>query len=65
MAQSLISSLFHIVFGTKNRVAYLDDEINHELYLYIAKILQKIIASHYVSAAQQIISTFCVTQLKI
>ena len=40
MAQSLISSLFHIVFGTKNRVAYLDDEINHELYLYIAKILQ-------------------------
>ena len=40
MAQSLVSSIFHIVFGTKNRVAYLDDEISPELYLYIAKILQ-------------------------
>ena len=40
MAQSLTSLLAHIVFGTKNRIPYLDDEINHELYLYIAKILQ-------------------------
>jgi hypothetical protein len=35
MAQSLTSLLAHIVFGTKNRIPYLDDEINHELYLYI------------------------------
>jgi putative transposase len=40
MAQSLTSLLTHIVFGTKNKITYLDDEINHELYLYIAKILQ-------------------------
>jgi putative transposase len=40
MAQSLTSLLAHIVFGTKNRIPYLDDEINHELYLYIAKTLQ-------------------------
>ena len=40
MAQSLISVLIHIVFSTKNRAAYLDDEISPELYLYIAKILQ-------------------------
>ena len=40
MAQSLTSLLVHIVFGTKNRIPYLDDEINHELYLYVAKILQ-------------------------
>ena len=40
MAQSLTSLLAHIVFSTKNRITYLDDEINHELYLYIAKILQ-------------------------
>jgi len=40
MAQSLTNLLAHIVFGTKNRIPYLDDEINHELYLSIAKILQ-------------------------
>jgi len=40
VAQSLTSLLIHIIFGTKNRTPYLDDEINQELYLYIAKILQ-------------------------
>ena len=40
MAQSLTSLLVHIVFGTKNRIPYLDDVINYELYLYVTKILQ-------------------------
>ena len=40
MSQSLTNLLTHIIFGTKNRIQYIDDEINHELYLYIAKILQ-------------------------
>jgi len=40
MAQSLTRLLAHIVFGTKDRTPYLDDKINQELYLYIAKILQ-------------------------
>ena len=40
MPQSLVSSLFHIVFSTKNRINYLDDNISSELYLYISKVLQ-------------------------
>jgi putative transposase len=40
MTQSLSQILVHIVFSTQKRIAWLDDKITGELYLYINKILQ-------------------------
>lgn len=40
MSQSLAQVFLHIVFSTKKRVSWLDDEISSDLYRYITKILQ-------------------------
>ncbi len=40
MAQSLTKILVHIVFSTKKRKSWLDEEIISDLYLYVSKILK-------------------------
>jgi len=40
MSQSFSQLFTHIIFSTKNRVGWLDDEITTDLYPYINKILQ-------------------------
>jgi REP element-mobilizing transposase RayT len=40
MAQSLTKILVHLVFSTKKRNAWIDDEISSELYAYMFKILE-------------------------
>ena len=39
MAQSLTKMLVHVIFSTKKRGLWLDDEISSELYSYISKVL--------------------------
>lgn len=40
MAQTLFSCYFHIVFSTKNRFAFIQPEIEDELYAYIGGIVR-------------------------
>jgi len=40
VAQSLTKLLIHVIFSTKKRISWLDDEISLELYSYISKILE-------------------------
>lgn len=39
MAHAFGEILFHVIFSTKQRQAWLDDKLNLELYPYIVKIL--------------------------
>jgi putative transposase len=39
MSQSLANVLLHIIFSTKNRHPYIDEEVAPELYAYIASIV--------------------------
>jgi len=40
MSQSLVSIFAHIIFSTKNRYPFIDNDIEKELYPYITKVLQ-------------------------
>lgn len=40
MAQTLFNSYFHMVFSTKNRVAFIEPEIEDELYGYIGGVVR-------------------------
>ncbi|MFA7056311.1 MAG: IS200/IS605 family transposase [Candidatus Cloacimonadales bacterium] len=40
MGQSLVKNYLHIIFSTKNRSAYLNQENEKEIYSYIAKLCQ-------------------------
>lgn len=40
MEQTLFSSYFHIVFSTKNRVNFIDPEIEDELFAYMGGIIR-------------------------
>ena len=42
MPQSLAKIYIHIVFGTKNRIPFIQDMIEKELYAYIAGVLRRI-----------------------
>ena len=42
MPQSLAKCCVHIIFSTKNRLSLLDDNIQNQMYAYLASILQKL-----------------------
>ena len=42
MAQTLFQSYFHIVFSTKNRFAFIEPEIEDELFAYIGGIVKSL-----------------------
>ncbi len=39
MSQSLSNVLLHIIFSTKNRMGYIDEQIEPELYAYLVSVL--------------------------
>lgn len=43
MAQTLFSSYFHIVYSTKNRFAFIEPEIEDELYAYIGGVVRNFV----------------------
>ncbi len=42
MSQSLVRLIVHVAFSTKGRVPWLTPELRHELYPYMAKVLENI-----------------------
>ena len=42
MGQSLVKNYLHIVFSTKNRKPFIDEDIENELYSYLAGICNKL-----------------------
>jgi len=42
MPQSLVKNYLHITFGTKNRIHFIDDEIENELFRYLGGICKNL-----------------------